>query len=409
MTRVIFLADMESFYASVEIASNPALKGKPVVVCGDPKLRHGIALAANKEAKACGITTGMPAWECKCQCPQVVFVRPRMGTYIEVSLAITNIFEQFSDKVMPYSIDEQFLDMTGCQELFGSPLEAARQINQKVLAETGIRCRIGIGENLLQAKMACDCFAKKSSEGIFQLTYANYPQLVWPLPIRSLFGVGSRMGRNFTNMGVLTIGSLARLPKEKLKYRWGINGEVLWLNSHGIDYATVQWETLKEHKGVGHSMTLPKDYRHRRELEVVLLELTEEVCRRARSIDKAGWVVHLSCRGESFDFPTGFSRQKKLPYASAITMDVYKYVLILLEAFWDGKPVRSVGLTLSGLVNANQLQLALFEDKVKQLNLSFTMDQIRKRFGTTSLFRASSLLAGSQLFARANKIGGHEA
>jgi len=409
LSNIILLADMESFYASVEVARNPSLRGKPVVVCGDPKRRHGIALAASKEAKSYGIKTGMPAWQCKKLCPRVIFTKPHMKTYIDVSLKITGIFEQFTDRVSPYSIDEQFLDMTGCERLFGTPREMALRISKKVLNETGVRCRIGIGENPLQAKMACDNFAKKNSEGIFELNYKNYARYTWPLPIKDLFGVGSRMEKNLHRIGVFTIGNLARLPKESLKKRWGAVGELLWLNSHGIDYSTVNPSSTETCKGIGHSITLPRDYSSEREIRVVLLELTEEVCRRARTIGKVGKVVNLYCRGANFDNPTGFSRQKKLAKPTAITMDVYPVVLQLFNTYWDRMPIRAAGISLSGLASDKQIQLSLFDNEEQKIALSHAMDEIRNRFGITSLFRASSLTSGAQLFERANKIGGHEA
>ncbi len=404
---MIILADMESFYASVEIASNPTLKNKPVIVCGDPQKRHGIALAASKEAKKYGIKTGMPAWECYRLCPHAVFVRPHMRKYIEVSIEITKILNRFTDRVFPYSIDEQFLDISGCEKLFGSPREIALKINNEILSLTGVRCRTGIGENPLQAKMACDCFAKKNLEGIFELSYQNYTKYAWPLPIRKLFGVGSRMEKNLNQIGIFTIEDLAKWPKEDLIRRWGINGEVLWLNAHGIDNSTIG--TYETCKGVGHNMTLPRDYSEIEEIKLVLLELTEEVCRRARTLGKIGSVVALYCRGADFDNPTGFNRQKSLPQPTAITMDVYPVVLYLFETNWDKSPIRSVGVSLAQLIDDTNLQLKLFEDVEKKLALSKTMDKIRERYGTTALFRAASLGSGGQLFDRANKIGGHEA
>lgn len=409
MTKIILLADMESFYASVEIARNPSLRGKPVAVCGDPKLRHGIVLAASKEAKAYGIKTGMAAWECKTLCPKVVFVRPHMQNYIDVSLMITRIFEKFTDRVAPYSIDEQFLDMTGCEKLFGTSWDMASSINRQVLKKTGIRCRVGIGENPLQAKMACDRFAKKNKEGIFELNHNNYAYYTWPLPIRDLFGVGFRMERNLCRRGIRTIGHLAAMPRQDLKRLWGINGEILWLNSHGIDYSTVNAKSTAERKGVGCSMTLPRDYADEREIKVVLLEITEEVCRRARMNKKAGKVVSLYCRGADFDNPTGFSRQKKLSEPTAVTIDVYSVVIKLFDTFWNRQPIRAVGVRLSQLIDDRYVQLSLLKDKEKEIALGRAADEVRERFGRTSLFRASSLTRGGQLFNRASKIGGHEA
>lgn len=409
-SRVILLADMESFYASVEVAGNPSLRGKPVVVCGDPERRHGVVLAATKEAKAFGIKTGMTAGECTKLCPNAVYVRPHMHKYIKTSLALTRIFEEFTDRISPYSIDEQFLEITGCEKLWGDPETTALRIIDKIWETIHIRCRIGIGENPLQAKMACDCFAKKNGKGIFRLSRKNYADYTWPLPIRNLFGVGNRMERNLFNIGVRTIGHLALLPREKLKARWGINGEILWLNAHGIDYSTIKPPGGEEHrKGVGHSITLPRDYRRKEEIDTVLLEITEEVCRRTREFNKVGRVVNVYCRGADFDLPTGFSRQKRLPEPTATTMEVYPFARKVFYDHWDRRPVRTLGVSLTGLMDFKELQLSLLEDKEKKVALSRAMDLIRNRFGIISLFRLSSLTPGGQLFNRANKIGGHEA
>lgn len=406
--RVIFLADMESFYASVETARNPSLRGKPVVVCGDPALRHGIILAASREAKAFGIRTGQPAWEAKRMCPWVVFVHPRMQSYIDCSMRITRIFEQFTDRVLPYSIDEQFLDLTGLEKIFGTPKETAATLIRRVWEETGIRCRVGMGENLLQAKMACDCFAKKTREAFFELNSNNYASCTRDLPIKSLFGVGHRMERNFHRIGVRTIGHLAGLSREMLRRRWGLNGEVLWLNAHGIDYSAVDPAAAREQKGVGHMATLPRDYRKQQELELVLLEMTEEVCSRARRQGKLGSTVHLYCKGADFDNPTGFSRQKKLPEPTAATPGIYPALLQLFRKHWDRKPVRAVGVSLTGLTVYRQLQLPLNTRYEREESLATTVDMVRERFGKTSLFRAASLTPGAQLFQRAEKIGGHD-
>lgn len=406
--KVIFLADMESFYASVETVRDPSLRGKAVAVCGDPALRHGIILAASREAKAFGIKTGQPAWEARRMCPWVVFVHPHMQAYIDYSLRITRIFEQFTDRVLPYSIDEQFLDLTGVIKIFGSPPELARMLIKRVRYETGIRCRVGMGENMLQAKMACDCFAKKNAESFFRLDNSSYSSLTWPLPIKSLFGVGHRMEKNLNRIGVRTIGHLAKLPREMLRRSWGINGEVLWLNAHGIDYSTIETNTVPEQKGVGHTATLPRDYRKQQEIELVLLEMTEEVCARARRQGKIGSTVHLYCKGADFDCPTGFSRQKKLPEATGNVMKIYPVVTKLFRQYWDRKPVRAIGISLTGLTIFRQLQVSFSDRYEREESLARTAEMVRERFGKTSLFRGASLKNGAQFFQRAGKIGGHD-
>ncbi|WP_339062185.1 DNA polymerase IV [Tepidibacillus marianensis] len=407
--KVIFLVDMQSFYASVEIASDPTLIDKPVVVSGDPAKRHGITLAANPEAKAAGVKTAMPIWQVRSVCPNAQFVKPHMQKYIDTSIQITRILGQFTDQVEPYSIDEQFLDVTASQSLFGPPLQMAKMIQERIWKEIGIRARVGIGENKIQAKMACDNFAKKNKEGIFELNPQNYREITAPLAINQLFGVGSRMKRNFERIGIYTIGDLANRPLEEMKRRWGIMGHVLWLSAHGIDHSPVESHSTELQKGVGNSITLPRDYYIQEEIELVLLEITEEVCRRARSMHQKGRTIHVSVRGADFDAPTGFHRQMTISEPSNDTMEVYQAVLQLFHRFWDQKAVRSIGVNISQLEDDREVQLSLFGDSIKKIRLGQVMDEIRERYGKTAIFRASSLLSAGLLFDRATKIGGHEA
>lgn len=409
-TRVIFLADMESFFASVEVAKEPVLRGRPVVVAGDPEKRHGIILAATPVAKSCGVKTAMALWEARQHCPELIVVRPHMSHYIEASVKITEIFESFTDLVEPFSIDEQFLDVTDTLHLFGGdPIAMARRIQEEVWEKTGVRARIGIGPNKMLAKICCDQMAKKSKSGIHRWTEENFRREMWPLPIESLFGVGGRMRRHLRNMGIRTIGQLAQVPVDRLRKRWGVNGEILWRSANGIDPSPVVPKSLNGRKGVGHSMTLPRDYREQREIEVVLLELTEEVCRRLRRLKLRGRTISVSVRGADFDYPTGFHRSHTLPEATNVTMEVYRAVLHLFRQYWDQEPVRSVGMGITNLEEDQEYQLNLFRDRIKERNLGYCMDAIREKYGSTSLLRAVSLMPFGQTFERATKIGGHEA
>ncbi|MGF9826999.1 DNA polymerase IV, partial [Brevibacillus agri] len=135
--RIVFLIDMQSFYASIEKAANPALRNQPIVVAGDPQRRSGVVLAACPIAKSYGVITAEALWQAQQKCRQLVVVRPRMEHYLQVSMQITRIFQSFTDQVEPYSVDEQFLDVTGSVHLFGDPLELAAQIRQRVWLETG--------------------------------------------------------------------------------------------------------------------------------------------------------------------------------------------------------------------------------------------------------------------------------
>lgn len=407
--RVIFLVDIQSFYASVEIASNPNLKGKPVVVCGDPKKRHGITLAASPEAKRAGVTTAMPAWQVRNICPNAEFVLPHMQKYIEASVQITEILEQFTDQVEVFSIDEQFLDVTSSIALFGDPWTLAKMAQKRIWDEVGVKAKVGIGENKIQAKMACDRFAKKNSDGIFELTGETFRDKTGQLPIDQLFGIGSRMKRNMEKIGIYRIMDLAERPLAEIVKKWGVMGNVLWLSANGIDNSPVERQSVVEQKGVGHSITLPRDYDSKEEIKVIILELTEEVCRRTRAFNKQGKTVTLTIRGADLNQPTGFHRQTTLVFASNDTISIYRQLVKLLDEFWDGNPVRSIGVGLTQLEDLEQVQLNFFDDPIRKIQLGKVMDQIKERYGKTSVFRASSLLPSSMLFDRATKIGGHEA
>jgi DNA polymerase-4 len=407
MESVVFLVDMQSFYASVEKALRPELKGKPVVVAGDPERRGGVILAACPLAKSYGVQNAITLSEAAKLCPHLTVVRPRMGLYLKASLFITEILERFSDLVEPYSIDEQFISISGSEKLFGNPRTIARKIQDTIRVELGLYARVGIGPNKVLSKMACDHFAKKAENGIFSLTHDNLQRDLWPLPVEKMFGVGKRMGHHLRAMGIRTIGELAQFPLERLKRKWGINGHVLWMTANGFDPSPVTPQTFLSQKAIGHHMTLPRDYRTAEEIRVVLLELCEEVCRRTRHHHLLGQTVSVGCRGADFDFPTGFYRQMKMPEATNQTMDLFAHAWNLFCRFWDGKPIRSVGVSLSGFTSDDAVQLHLFDDREKKWKLGYVMDEIKQRFGPTAILRAISLTPSGQAYDRAQKIGGH--
>lgn len=404
---VILLADIQSFYASVEIADNPKLKGKPVIVSGDPERRSGIILAANPAAKAYGVKTAQTLWEAKQHCPHAIVVQPRMQRYIDVSTKITDILESYTDLVEPFSIDEQFLDVTGSQSLFGDPVTIARKIQKDIWDQTGVYGRVGIGENKILAKIACDCFAKKNKTGIFELNKDNMRETMWKLDVGEMFGVGSRMNDHLFRMGIRTIGDLANYPVERLKKRWGINGQVLWMSANGIDFSPVTTKSLDGQKAIGHGMTLPRDYRTAKEIRVVLLELCEEICHRARNNHLMGLTVSAGCAGANFNFPTGFHRQTTLFNPSNNTIDIFNAAWRLFACFWDREPIRRIHVSLSNLCSDKQLQLTLFADVDKKRKIGYAMDRIKAKYGTMAIMRAVSLTDAGQARERAAKIGGH--
>lgn len=405
--RIIFLVDMQSFYASVEKAARPEYRDKPVIIAGDPAKRSGIVLAACPLAKAYGISATEWVGEAVKKCADLIVLQPRMQEYINVSLQITAILERYSDLVEPFSIDEQFIDVTPCLKLFGEPETIARMIQDDIGKETGVYARVGIGPNKVLAKIACDNFAKKRPGGIFTLTHDNMREEMWKLPIAAMFGVGTRMARHLHRLGVLTIGDLAQFPLERLQHIWGIPGHVLWMTANGIDYSPVTPSSHDHQKAVGHHMTLPRDYHLLAEIETVLLELSEEVCRRARSKGLMGSTIAVGCRGASFERPTGFYRQTTLPDPTSHAPEVFAAVRELFVRHWDNEPVRSVGVTLTQLQPDDTYQLELFRDREKERRLACVMDAIKDKYGSASIVRAVSATLAGQAYERAAKIGGH--
>ncbi|ABZ85073.1 DNA polymerase iv [Heliomicrobium modesticaldum Ice1] len=401
----VLLADMNSFYASVEMAHNPTLRGQPVLVCGDPERRHGIILAASREAKRRGVKTAMTVGEARAICPDAVCVRPRMSLYLEVSWQIQQIARTLSPLVEPYSVDELFIDVRGAEHIWGDAVEAAGIFRQRVWEAVKVPCSVGVGPNKFLSKMACDVEAKKSPSGVALWRVDDVEAKLHPLPIGKMFMVGSRMERHFRNMGLLTIGDLAHYPVDYLMRRFGLRGAVYHNLAWGRDGSPVRPDSLEQTKSVGHSVTLPRDYHHSDDIELVLLELTDEVCRRARKLGKAGRTVSVGLR--AYDLTRGFYRQTTLPSPSNLSGPVFEKAQLLFRRHWDGRPVRTVTVDLSGLEEDGTLQQELFRDMDRQDRVSRTMDRIRDAMGTTAIVRASSLLPAGQARDRAVKIGGH--
>ncbi len=408
--QAILLIDMESFYASVEHVENPQYAGRPLVVSGDPNRRSGVILAACPLAKAKGIQNAERLYEAQQKCADVVVVKPRMQKYVDVSIRISKLIGEYTDLVEPYSIDEQFMDVTGSQRLFGSPQKIAHTIQERIKHEMGLRARIGIGENKVLAKLACDLFAKKNKNGVHTLAKDMIELEMWPLPISDLFGVGKKMELHFKSMGIRTIGQLAQTEGARIKEKFGLHGQVVWMSANGVDYSPVTRAAHAGRKGFGNGMTLPRDYVKKADLHVVLLELCEEVCSRARHAGKMGATISLGLNGATHVEKRSIHRQLTLPIETNITMEVFNGVNKLLERYWDGFPVRRVSVGITNLQSDQNWQMSLLDDNQNRDRLSqigYVMDQIRDRYGKVSIQRASSLTQASQFLDRSKKIGGH--
>ncbi|MRH44785.1 UV damage repair protein UvrX [Aquibacillus halophilus] len=406
----ILCIDMRSFYASVECVKrglNPMQTMLAVV--GDKKRAGSIILAASPELKKRHGVKNISRFFELPDDPAIHVVEAKMGDYLKVSVEITKLVNQYVPKeaVHQYSVDELWVTVNGLKQLYGSRWNVAQLIKQELYDTMGLNCSIGIGDNKFLAKVVMDLYAKKA--GIAECTYEDVTEKLWPIPVEEIWGIGKRMMQNLNRMGIVTLGSLANYPLTRLKKRFGVMGEQLYWHAWGIDLSPVLGDFQKQsQKGFGHGITLLRDYQGD-EVYACILDLAEEVCRRARTAAKAGRTIHLGI-GYSQETGGGFSRSKSVYLPINITLDVYHVCMQLFNQFYDGhSKVRRVFVTLGNLHDDQDTQLDLFEDRTKKQDIGYAMDQIRDRFGSTALLRATSFTDIGVTIDRSQKIGGHKA
>ncbi|WP_053364027.1 DNA polymerase IV [Bacillus sp. FJAT-27251] len=391
--RVILHVDMNSFYASVEMASNPSLKGKPLAIAGNPEERRGIIVTCSYEARKFGVRTTMPLWEAKKLCPQLIVMTPNFDRYRAASAEMFEILRQFSSLVEPVSIDEGYIDITGSQEL-GSPLAIAEDIQKTILEQLDLPCSIGIAPNKFLAKTASDM---KKPLGITILRKRDIPHILWPLEVGEMHGVGNKTSEKLKGIGIDTIGALAKSNEIQLKALLGINGLRLRERANGIDRRPVDPESVFDFKSIGNSTTLPKDIANQLELIMVLERLSGQVAARMKRKQVLSEVIGITIR---------YKNRKTITRSHKLENPVGRKEEILAEARqlfiknWDGNPVRLLGITGTGLVEAEsavkQLDLFSYEKDAEKEPLMNTMSMLQEKYGNNIIGHASSRLRLNQ-------------
>ncbi len=389
MRRVIFLVDMNAFFISCEMAQNPELKGHPAAVAGDPKNRSGIILAANYDARAYGVKTTMLLHEAKKICPGLILVPPTHGLYDKKSREVMEILSRYTPVIQQNSIDEAWLDLTGCEALFGEPPAIARSIMDRIMEELDLWCSIGISENKFLAKMASEI---KKPLGITELWESDVKSKLWPLKVRDMYGIGKQTEKRLNEIGIMTIGDLACCDARTLSANFGKYGGELKNLANGIDTSPVTPHPKAESRSISRSTTLSSDTFDMEYARSVLLHLAEEVGEDARRNDFKGKTVSIVIKYDDFKSVT---RQKSIPL-SYLTKDIYKTGAELLEDNWDRrKPIRLLGIALANIDEDMPEQLSIFDvdeklpdDVRREEKLEKAMDAIRLRFGSDKLKRA---------------------
>jgi DNA polymerase-4 len=391
MSRLIFLVDMNAFFISCEMAKNPELKGKPAAVAGDPKKRSGIILAANYEARKFGIRTTMLLHEARRLCPDLVIVPPNRELYEKNSNAVMDILSRYTPVIQQNSIDEAWMDLTGCEKLFGSPIKIAENVMEAISKELDLWCSIGISENKFLAKMGSEL---KKPQGITELYVKDIKEKLWPLPVREMYGIGKQTEQRLMDYAIYKIGDIANSNEEFLKSKFGKYGEELYRLSRGIDNSPVIPNPIYDNKSISRSTTLPYDTNDPEYIRNILMSLAEEVGYEARKCGYKGKTISISIKYEDF---TSVSRQKTVT-PTYLTKDIYTNALKLLEMNKNrSKLIRLLGLGLSNFEEEGSEQLSIFdmvegENKVqKEETIEKTIDKIRERFGSKKILRGSML------------------
>lgn len=385
--RVIFHIDMNCFYASVEMAHQPELKGKPVAIAGNPEERKGIIVTSSYEARDKGVKTTMPVWQAKKLCPELIIMRPNFERYRQASQQIFNMLRKVTPFVEPVSIDEGYLDITDCEEL-GNPLQIAHYIQQMILKELDLPCSIGIGPNKFLAKMASDM---KKPLGITVLRKRDLPQTLWPLPVEKMYGVGKKTAEKLRLIDVHTIGDLAKKDVYSLTHLLGVNGERLKNRANGIDPRPVDPESIHDFKSIGSSQTLPHDTTDDNEIHRLLKDLASTIHRRMERRDIAGLSVQIMIR---YSNRQTITRSKKLPTYISNQKDIFEIAYDLFQQHWNGKPIRLLGITVQDLEEkqniAQQLDLFTYEEEIEKAKLNQVVEELSRKYGKDTFKRLSN-------------------
>ena len=391
--RAILHCDCNSFFASVELLAHPHLAQQPVAVCGDPDARHGIILAKNEAAKKYGIVTAETVWSAKKKCPQLILLAPSRDKYQYYSKIINEIYNEYTDLVEPFGIDESWLDVTGSYSLFAqSPRALAHIIRKRVFAETGLTVSVGVSFNKIFAKLGSDY---KKPDAVTVISPLNFRQLVWPLPVNSLLYVGKKTEQTLAALGIHTIGQLAQAPADLLQQHLGKLGIDLLRFAQGKDDSPVRPAQDREPpKSIGNGMTFRCDLTSMQQVRAAVTALADEVAVRLRKSGQYAAGVQLTIRSTSLSTIT---RQKKLPFSTQTGRELAAACMELAKLHWDfTQPIRMLPVTAQSLSDQPAVvqlsfteQAACADPRLAQLEKS--MDSIRQKYGFHAIGVASQI------------------
>lgn len=388
--RIIIHSDLNNFFASVECLKKPWLKDVPMAVAGDSELRHGVILAKNIHAAAYGVKTAEPIWAAKRKCPDLITVPPNHDDYIIISRKVRKIYEEYSNNIEAFGIDECWIDISDIAKDFETGRQIADEIRTKIYELIGITASCGVSFNKVFAKLGSDI---KKPDATTVISDKNFKEIVWPLDADKLLFVGRSTNKSLSQMNIHTIGDIANTDERSLELIFGKHGKSLWQNANGLDHSPVKDVDLPSIvKSVSHSITLPRDIINDDDVRVVLLSLSEKVSGRLRRLDMVCSTVQIYVR----DFELySYERQQKLSLPNRTASAIFESAFDLFKAnHTSGKPIRSLGVRATDLSYDSVQQLSIskiHDDLEKYERIEAVTDGIREKFGITALKRGVML------------------
>lgn len=409
--RAIICIDMRCFYAScMALIHNLDVMKVPIAVVGNFEQAGSVVLAASPPMKTrFGIKTGSRLYEIP-KHPDIRLFEPKMEFFLKLSMEITRLLQSFVPKesIHVYSVDESFIDLTGTETLWGNYEETAKYIQSCIYTQFQIPSAVGMGPNMLMAKLALDNEAKKT--GFAHWRYEDVRTKLWSIKrLSHMWGIGRRTEIALHNMGIFTVHDLAHASLPILEKRFGILGNQLYYHAWGIDHSQIGAPILKGQISYGKGQILMRDYIEKEAILAVILEMCEDVARRAREEKKVGRTITLGLGYSKNAFGGGFHRSRSIDIPTNDTLHIYAVCKQLFLQFYGERPTRQLSVTLSNIEDDHSVQLNLFDQSLmKRKQLAMTMDALRTKYGATSVLRAVSYTASGTARKRAALLGGHK-
>ncbi len=382
--RTILHSDVNNFFASVECVSKPELKNKPVAVTGNPEKRTGIILAKNEIAKSFGVKTGQTIYEAQKLCPELVCLPPHYSLYEKISKKLHAVYLEYTDLVEPIGLDECWLDVTSSKNVLKKTGEQiAYEIKERIKKEFGFTVSVGVSFSKIYAKLGSDL---KKPDAVTVIPKSKFKEIVYPLPLNSIVGIGHRLEKKFKLININTIGEFCNLTKSYIKSLMGITGVKLLENLQGSEEDKVaNYYHLTPPKSIGNGTTTIKDIEKREDIEKVLSFLAEKVSKRLISQNFQAKTLSVTLKSNTLEkfrksvtFPPTFASNVLLREAMTIVDSFFKY----------NQPIRAIRLRASNLESiSHHQQLSLFDEKAQKSSIG--IKNITSKYGSDAIYLAS--------------------